>query len=262
MSVRIVPVPALDDNYMYLIIDTATNLAGVVDPVDPAAIQQAAADNGATIQFILTTHSHWDHDGGNIKLVEQCPTIETVYGGVGDGVKGCTQEVGDKDEFQIGETTVQVLFTPCHTPGHVCYFVGGQHVFTGDTMFISGCGNFNTGTPEQMKEAFEKIMALPDATQVWVGHEYTQKNCRFACFVEPENEQAKARLRWANEQTSIHQGGTGTVPSTIGVERQCNPFSRLDQPNIAEFCGNCSNEGGERMRLVRKGKDDWGNAQK
>jgi hydroxyacylglutathione hydrolase len=263
MSIRVVPVPALDDNYMYLVIDTATNNAGVVDPVDPAAIQQAATDNNATITSILTTHSHWDHDGGNIKLVDQCSTITAVYGGNGDGVKACTHEVGEGDEFFIGETKVQVLFTPCHTPGHVCYFVDEKHVFTGDTLFISGCGNFNAGTPEQMASAFDKLMNLPDATQVWVGHEYTATNCKFACFLEPDNEQARERMEWAlqPQQTSIHKGGTGTIPSTIAQEKACNPFARLSVPKIVEFCGNCSDRS-ETMRLVRKGKDDWGRSQR
>jgi hydroxyacylglutathione hydrolase len=261
MSVRVVPVPALDDNLMYMVIDTATNLCGVVDPVDPVAIQQAASEQGATIVCILTTHSHWDHDGGNIKLAEQCSTIKTIYGGLGDGVAGCTKEVGENDEFTIGETTVRVLFTPCHTPGHVCYLVGDLHVFTGDTLFVSGCGNFNQGTPEQMTSAFDKLMGLPNSTQVWVGHEYTKTNCNFACFIEPNNVKVAERLQWATGQTSIHNGGTGTVPSTIGAEKSCNPFCRLDTRQIMEFCGNCEPRS-ERMRLVRKGKDDWGAARR
>ena len=261
MSVRVVPVPALDDNYMYLVIDTATNHAGVVDPVDPEAIQAAAAANGATITCILTTHSHWDHAGGNIKMVEQVSTLKTVYGGIGDDAAGVTHEVGEGDEFNIGETTVKVIFTPCHTPGHVCYFVDGKHVFTGDTLFISGCGNFNSGTAEQMTSAFDKLMGLPDETQVWVGHEYTGTNCRFACFVEPENQDVRDRLDWAAQQVSIHKGGQGTIPSTIAQEKACNPFCRIDTVKITEFCGNCTDRS-ERMRLVRKGKDDWGAAQR
>jgi hydroxyacylglutathione hydrolase len=261
MSVRVIPVPALEDNYMYLVVDTATNECGAVDPVDPERIISVAKENGYTITCILTTHSHWDHAGGNIKLVEQCSTINTVYGGIGDGVAGVTKEVGENDEFLIGETSVKVLFTPCHTPGHVCYFVGGLHVFTGDTLFVSGCGNFNTGTPEQMMNAFDTLMNLPDNTQVWVGHEYTNTNCNFACFVEPENETISKRLEWASAQTSIHDGGKGTVPSTIALEKACNPFCRIDTPKVMEFCGNCSDRS-ERMRLVRKGKDDWGAARK
>ena len=257
-SCRVVVVPALEDNYMYLVIDTATNEAGVVDPVDTAAIQKAARENGATIVAILTTHSHWDHAGGNIQLLKECDTIRECYGGKGDGADGVTTEVDDSSAFRIGETSFSVLFTPCHSPGHVCYVADGRHIFTGDTMFVSGCGNFNTGTAAQMTAAFDKIMALPDSTQVWVGHEYTQKNCRFACFCEPDNEDAKKRLDWVESVKSVHQGGTGTVPSTIGDERRCNPFARIDiSSQVQSFCGNCTDRS-ERMRLVRKGKDDWG----
>ena len=255
---RVVVVPALEDNYMYLLIDTATCLAAVVDPVDPEAIRAAADKEGATIKCILTTHNHWDHSGGNLKLLEQCAgTITDCYGGVGDNVPGCTQEVGDGSVFQVGETEIRVLFTPCHTVGHVCYVADGRHVFTGDTMFVSGCGNFNTGTPQQMVEAFDKILALPDETQVWVGHEYTAKNCAFACYCEPDNTAAAERLAWAQQQTSVHKGGRGTVPTTIGREKAANPFARIDALEVMEFCQRCPDRV-ERMRLVRKGKDDWG----
>ncbi|KAL7478639.1 hypothetical protein ACHAW6_004397 [Cyclotella cf. meneghiniana] len=254
----VIPVPALSDNYMYLIIDNASREAAAVDPVDPSTIQKAATDNQATITTILTTHNHWDHSGGNLKLVQSVPTIDCVYGGIGDGVPGCTHEVGDGDSFLIGRATqVKVLFTPCHTDGHVCYYVDNSHVFTGDTMFVSGCGNFNNGSPKQMTEAFDKLLRLPNDTYVWVGHEYTAKNCEFACFCEPNNEELKKRLSWAKERGSLHSGGAGTVPSTIGMEKACNPFARIDHLDVMEFCGQCEDRT-ERMRLVRKRKDDWG----
>ena len=196
MPVRVVPVPALEDNYMYVLIDEETKQCGVVDPVDASAMITAAEREGATITAILTTHSHWDHAGGNVELKKRCASIEVVYGGAGDGVAGCTQELNDGDTFALGNSTVQVLSTPCHTRGHICYLVDGN-VFTGDTMFVSGCGNFNSGTPAQMASAFEKILALPDETKVWVGHEYTCKNCKFALFAEPDNEEIQRRLKWA-----------------------------------------------------------------
>ncbi|KAL7527824.1 hypothetical protein ACHAWF_010842 [Thalassiosira exigua] len=252
----VVTVPALQDNYMYLIIDRESRQAAAVDPVDVDAIQKAAADHDATIATILTTHNHWDHAGGNLKLAAAIPSIR-VYGGRGDGVPGCTHEVGDGDAFDVGrKTRVEVLHTPCHTPGHVCYHVDGAHVFTGDTMFVSGAGNLNDGTPAQLTEAFDKILRLPSDTKVWVGHEYTARNCAFACFCEPNNKGMRERLEWARERGSLHTGGKGTVPSTIAEERANNPFARIDEPTVMEFCGMCDDRA-ERMRLVRKGKDDW-----
>ena len=196
MPVRVVPVPALEDNYMYVVIDEETKQCGVIDPVDASAMLAAAEREGATITAILTTHSHWDHAGGNVELKKRCASIEVVYGGKNDGVACCTKELGDGDTFALGNSTVQVLSTPCHTAGHICYLVDGN-VFTGDTMFVSGCGNFNSGTPAQMAQAFQKLLALPDETKVWVGHEYTCKNCRFALFAEPDNEEIQRRLKWA-----------------------------------------------------------------
>lgn len=244
---------------MYLIIDNESKTAAVVDPYDTSAIQKAAADNNVTITTILTTHNHWDHSGGNVKLVKEVSAIDRVYGGKGDDVPACTHEVGDGDTFTIGsKTQVKVLFTPCHTQGHVCYYVDNAHVFTGDTMFVSGAGNFNTGTPKQMMEAFDKILGLPNSTQVWVGHEYTAKNCAFACYCEPSNKEVEERLEWAKARGSMHSGGKGTVPSTVEMEKACNPFARIDQTSVMEFCGECGDDRNERMRLVRKGKDDWG----
>ena len=245
---------------MYLVIDVESNEAAAVDPVDVDAIQEAASDHNATITTILTTHNHWDHSGGNVRLVSALSTIDRVYGGVGDDVPAATHEVEDGDTFTIGKATkVKVLFTPCHTPGHVCYYVDKKHIFTGDTMFISGCGNFNNGTPAQMVEAFDKLLSLPDETKVWVGHEYTAKNCAFACYADQDNTDLRQRLQWAKDQGSPHTGGgKGTIPSTIAMEKKCNPFARIDHLSMMKFCGACGDDRSERMRLVRKGKDDWG----
>ena len=108
-----------------------------------------------------------------------------------------------------------------------------------------------------MTKAFDKILGLPDDTNVWVGHEYTAKNCAFACYCEPNNKDLQERLEWAKQQGSIHAGQKGTVPSTSAKEKECNPFARIDHLAVMEFCGSCDDRN-ERMRLVRKGKDDWG----
>ena len=128
-------------------------------------------------------------------------------------------------------------------------------------MFVGGCGNFNTGSPAQMVAAFDKILALPDDTKVWVGHEYTLTNLKFAAFCDPDNAAVQAKLKWASGVSSIHAGGTGTIPSTIGAEKETNPFARLSAPAIQSFVG-IQDDRTEIMRLVRKGKDDWGRAQR
>ncbi|KAH8093593.1 hydroxyacylglutathione hydrolase [Aureococcus anophagefferens] len=251
--VTVTPVPALSDNYMYLLVDEQTKLAAVVDPVDARAMASAAAAAGATIAMVLTTHGHWDHAGGNAELAASRPASRS--GGRGDAVAACTREVWDGDEIALGASTIRVLSTPCHTQGHVCFVVDGN-VFTGDTMFVSGCGNFNGGSPRQMLDAFDKLLALPDDTLVWCGHEYTRKNCCFAAYAEPDNDEIRRRLDWAKEAGSLHGGGRGTVPTTIGAERACNPFARVDAPAIAAFCPRAGDDSGRAPRP--QGKDDWG----
>lgn len=136
-----------------------------------------------------------------------------VYGGKGDGAQAVEKEVWDGDSVSVGDLQVQVLATPCHTVGHVCYYVSGSEgasgaVFTGDTLFVAGCGNFNTGSPQQMYEAlYEKLGDLPGDTRVYVGHEYTVKNLEYAATVEPENADIQQRLQWAKDQRAVSPAG-------------------------------------------------------
>ena len=168
-------VPALRDNYMYIIADVPSGICAVVDPVKPDKILSVCAEKGLEVKTVLTTHSHWDHAGGNKELVEKYASPLEVIGGRGDKIPACTREVVDGDEITLGTVKIEVLFTPCHTEGHVCFFIPKQSgvsvpkVFTGDTLFVGGCGNFNSGTPDQMVEAFSKLNALPSETQV-VSH--------------------------------------------------------------------------------------------
>ncbi len=239
-QVKVVAVPANSDNYMYLIIDKETMCAGVVDPVDPAAVLRAALPEKCTIESILTTHNHWDHAGGNNELKEQLGSqLKVVYGGRNDNAQGVTQEVDSSSSFQIGTLNVRVFYTPCHTPGHVCYLVepkaGLPCVFTGDTLFVGGCGNFNSGTPQQMHDAFKQLGALDPQTLVFVGHEYTVANLQYAAYVEPSNAEIAQKLKWAQSTTAQ---GKFTVPSTIEEEHATSPFMRAAFGNelIMQHC--------------------------
>ena len=198
------------------------------------------------------THNHWDHASGNNKIKEALgDRLKVIYGGVGDNAQGVTKEVGDGDVIEIGKLKVHVIATPCHTPGHVCYVVkledGPQLAFTGDTLFVGGCGNFNSGTPKQMAENFRKLGSLKGDTLVYCGHEYTESNLLYASFVEPDNVGLKKKLEWAKANVL-------TVPSTILDEHEMNPFMRAAflSPSLVKHCG--TSDPAEAIKFVRHEK--------
>ncbi|XP_018901540.1 hydroxyacylglutathione hydrolase, mitochondrial [Bemisia tabaci] len=220
--------PALEDNYMYLITDKATKSAAIVDPVNPTLVLEEVAKRGVSLEAVLTTHHHWDHAGGNTQLKESMESLE-VYGG-DSRVDAVTKIVQDGNSFNIGTLKVKCLFTPCHTTGHICYFVsadsGPPAVFTGDTLFVAGCGRFFEGTPDQMYKALCKVLAgLPDETKVYCGHEYTVTNLKFARTVDPLNQDVINKLSWAEGKRRAHEP---TIPSTIADEKKTNPFMRVE----------------------------------
>lgn len=255
---KIFPVPCLQDNYAYLLVDDQSGDAAVVDPVEPDRVVAAAASHGAHIKFVITTHHHWDHAGGNDKIKKLVPNIR-VYGGSEDNVQGQTDKLHDGGEVALGDSIkIRAMHTPCHTKGHICYFItdgkgGDPAVFTGDTLFIGGCGRFFEGTPEQMHYSLcERLAALPPNTQVFCGHEYTVKNFAFALDVEPENPALKRKFAWAKQQQAESKP---TVPSTIGEELETNPFMRVKEKSIQDATGMSSPI--EVMGALRRWKDGW-----
>ncbi|RWS23346.1 hydroxyacylglutathione hydrolase-like protein [Leptotrombidium deliense] len=161
--------PALSDNYMYLVVDTDTKEAAIVDPVEPDKVVEAVSERSVKLTTVMTTHHHWDHSGGNNDLVKKCVGL-TVCGG-DDRIPAVTKIVKHGDEFKIGTLNVKCLFTPCHTSGHICYYVTDpQNRCTpahslGDTLFIAGCGRFFEGTAQQMYTALVEILgSLPENT--------------------------------------------------------------------------------------------------
>jgi len=264
-ALRILVVPVLSDNYAYLVIDREKGVAAAVDPAEPAKLMTAAAAEKVRITTVLTTHNHWDHAGGNEALAQQIKGL-VVYGGKGDRAAAVTNEVGHGDAAPIagggGNVKVSVLFTPCHTPGHVCYVVDGgakgpRSVFTGDTLFVAGCGNFNAGTPKQMHTALCQHICgndalLPPQSLVWVGHNYTRKNLAFAQTVEPGNAAIAAKIKWCEKHDAQ---GLPTVPSTVASERATNPFVRVGEAAVQQYAGAaCAGDEVKTIASIRKKK--------
>lgn len=255
-DMKVCLVPALEDNYMYIVIDEQTKQCAVVDPVEPSKILKAVKEEDVKLVSVLTTHHHWDHAGGNEELISLTGKLP-VYGG-DDRIGALTNKITDGDQFTIGSLKVRCMFTPCHTSGHICYYVTGPSgeqpaVFTGDTLFVGGCGKFFEGNGSQMYTALvDKLGSLPKDTKVYCGHEYTLSNLKFASHVEPNSEAIKSKMEWATNQRSRNEP---TIPSTIGVEFEYNPFMRVREPSVQQHAG--STDPVQVMDALRNEKNNF-----
>ena len=253
-----------ENNFSYLVIDNATGDCAVTDPSqcvdDINTLLDGAKTNAVpwTLKQVLTTHHHWDHAFSNQKMADRYPGLE-VIGGEEDEVEACTKRVKDGDEFTLGKgITITALNTRGHTDGHICYLVttadaaNGQAVFTGDTMFVGGCGRCFEGTIEDLwVDLTKRLGELKPETKVFVGHEYTVKNYEFGCAHDPTNADMKARLEWAR---ATQASGGVTVPTTIAEEWKTNIFLRCADPDFLKaFPDVASSE--DLFKKLRKLKD-------
>jgi hydroxyacylglutathione hydrolase len=227
---RVVQIPLLRDNYGYLVVCEDTGEAAVVDPSEAEPVLRCVEREKVALKAILNTHHHRDHTGGNDGLLQRL-ALE-VYGHKNDQgrIPGLTRPVDDGDQVNVGKLTGRVFFIPGHTTGHVAYLFD-NNLFCGDTLFTAGCGRLFEGTAEQMHASLRKLMALPRDTQVYCGHEYTEKNLEFAMTVEPGNPRIAERLKSVR---SLRARGLPTVPSAMAEEKETNPFLRWDSREIRE----------------------------
>lgn len=224
--------PCLNDNYGFLLHDPDSGLTASVDTPEAGPILQALDERGWQLTHIFNTHHHWDHAGGNLELKER--TGCTIIGPRADAdrIPGIDVKVGEGDRFEFGLQTVEVRETPGHTRGHIVFHLPEHYVaFVGDTLFAMGCGRLFEGSPEQMWDSLQKILAWPEATQIYCAHEYTQTNARFALTVDPANEDLQQR---ATEVDTHRAENRPTVPTTLALEKQTNPFLRADAAGIRQ----------------------------
>ena len=251
----VLAVPAFRDNYIWLAQGSEPKEVAIIDPGDAGPVIAALEKYALHPVVILCTHHHGDHSGGVGILAARYHI--PAYGPETEHIAGITHAVGDGDALATPVGRYRVLAVPGHTRGHVAYF-DDQRLFCGDTLFSAGCGRLFEGTAYQLHASLMRLAALPAATRVYCGHEYTLANLRFARAVEPDNADILAAERRARRLTGI---GQPTLPSTIGEERRINPFLRCDTPAVRNSALRVSRQSDADAAAVfatlRRWKDDF-----
>jgi hydroxyacylglutathione hydrolase len=248
-------VPCLSDNYAYILSHAGT--AVVVDPSEAPPVEAAIAKLGLALVGVWATHHHHDHVGGIAELVRQNATLEVIgsaYDSQRGRVPGLTRAVSEGEPLWFGSHRVRVLEVPGHTLGAVAYLVEGA-LFSGDTLFGAGCGRLFEGTPATMLASLTALRSLPGDTRLYCGHEYTDKNLKFAQRVEPENQRVAER---AARVAQARREGKPSIPSTIEEECETNPLLRWDAPGVIEKArelGVASDEPEQVFAAIRRARD-------
>ncbi|TYH55562.1 hypothetical protein ES332_D09G243400v1 [Gossypium tomentosum] len=255
-SLQIELVPCLRDNYAYLLHDADTGTVGVVDPSEAVPIIDALSRKNWNLTYILNTHHHHDHTGGNAVLKARYGAKVIGSGIDKDRIPGIDIVLKDGDKWMFAGHEVRVIETPGHTRGHISfYFTGSGAIFTGDALFSLSCGKLFEGTPEQMHSSLQRIMSLPDGTNVYCGHEYTLSNSKFALSIEPKNEALRS---YAAHVAQLRNKGLPTIPTTLKTEKACNPFLRTSSTEIRQALDipATMNEA-EALGVIRRAKDNF-----
>ena len=226
----------LEDNFGLLVHDPATGATASIDVPEAGPVLNALSEKGWTLTHILVTHHHKDHIGGIDEVRARFPDV-TVVGPAPDKarVPGADVYLGEGDEFVVGSLRGKVFETPGHTSGHIVYhFPQEKLLFAGDTLFAMGCGRAFERPAQVLYESVMKLAALPADTRIWCGHEYTLSNGRFALKVDPQNAALKARMA---DVEKLRAAGEFTLPTTIALEKETNPFLRADDASIRATLG-------------------------
>ena len=253
----VIILPALDDNYIYLYQCDKNNTL-VVDPGDGSTVLDVLEDQGLALTTVLTTHHHFDHVSG-VKELKKKTGCE-IIGSDKNSISVIDRIVRDRDVIEISSTKIVVIATPGHTQDSICYYVqpSKKHsgiLFTGDTLFIGGCGRPIECDASTMWDSLQKLAALPDDTLVYPGHNYTEENYEFALTIEPNNTLVERSLQTIKEWQSL---GKPTVPSNIGQERATNIFLRADDPESKAVLNMSGADAAKVFAELRRRKNIFG----
>ena len=225
MKIQIIP--CLHDNYSYLVIDEKNNIACAIDPSEAKPIIKYLEKKNINLKYILNTHHHYDHVGGNQELKQKYNARVIGYRGDKDRIPEIDTLVDDQEIWKQESFEAKIIHIPGHTLGHVCfYFFNEEAAFTGDTLFSLGCGKIFEGSYAQMFNSLMKIKALPLKTKIYCGHEYTKQNAKFCITHDKNNENLKNKIKIIDKKL---ENNLPTIPSTIREELDCNIFLRSNK---------------------------------
>ena len=256
MALELVTLPCLSDNYCFLMHCDETGDTAVIDVPESAPVAAELEKRGWVLTHVLLTHHHYDHVDGLEELKKDWPEA-VVVGAEADAhrLPPLDLKVKEGDTITVGIEWVRVIEVPGHTVGHIAYhFPESEAAFTGDSLMALGCGRLFEGSPEQMQESLAKLAALDPKTLICSGHEYTMSNARFALSVEPGNPALQQR---AKDTEAARAKGEFTVPSTLQLELETNPFLRWSSPEIQASAGLPGSDPVAVFAATRSAKDNF-----
>ena len=252
---KINTISCLQDNYSYIIEDSTANTIGIIDPSEFQPIDNFIKKKFNKIDYVLNTHHHFDHTGGNLELKKKYNC--KIVGSKSDEkrIPGIDIKLQDGDIFKFGSVEFKIILVPGHTSGHICFHSDKEKIiFTGDTLFSLGCGRVFEGTYSQMLKSLNVIKNLPVDTNIYCGHEYTKKNLNFCYKVDFNNHYLKEKIEWVDSKKNKKEP---TVPITIKEELNTNIFLRCDVPYIKKILGMENSSEVEIFKKLRDLRDSF-----
>jgi hydroxyacylglutathione hydrolase len=243
-------IPCLQDNYSFVIQDAKTNTVAVVDPSEFGPVNAFIEKKFKKIDYIFNTHHHFDHTGGNLDLQKKYNV--KIIGSKKDEkrIPGINIKLSDNENFKLGSINFKIFLVPGHTNGHICFYAKSEKIiFTGDTLFSLGCGKVFEGSHLEMLTSLNLIKKLPEDTQIYCGHEYTQKNLDFCIKYEINNTKLAEKKIWVTSKLSKKKP---TIPVTIKDELDTNIFFRCNDPAIKK---NLGMENSSEVQIFKKLRD-------